>query len=1042
MKDLLRLGRFLLKVSLLASIGLSASAQKAAIPPASNASGISQIATTAPTTTDGTTEYLSIPGPLRPFLRMSALSQEIAPEEVLPLLAHHIAVYGYDGPKVKIGQSTEYLTLLQRYIQRSKEMQFLAGKEETVHVADCASAGPLLEIIGYHLRTPCGPDTTVETNDPVRAFITIDSGFPLVDLEETLRGGKPFDYKYPSSRVPLLFTAKAWTGGSDDLLGAFAKDPALSRLYWAMSQIDTNTRNVLGKTPGVRKLIPLAPALEYYATNLTIRDGKVLVPGGAAAEASWKSLVGVSPASPSEFATELMTKDDGWLAAYFDALGRVNQTQQAYFGDPTRIDKFYRALRGNQTKPGAAEPVFRPDSGMVILMARLPLDSNGVPEVPGNLAAWKAVFAQKTDSKLIRQWAGRAREWKQPDELVEGLLGTSRIYAENGPLQIYLALSEIDRRRSPGHKLSAETVQLMASQFATMQTQYASFTEFPALDDSSIARFIHTAQAIDKIVDPTLRADALGIFEANVGLWQIFARQGEIANENLNSSWQQALEPFMKVTSAAALFDAGRTSLSELMKATTTNSAITQAKMIDLLAGPRPADAESERVQLEFLNRIRGAMEDQRLASLDAILGLGDGLIKMSQGSDRVITESFAQDASDIKSLEMPRSIFTSGERDMWASGYKESHHIAMERQTDLAAYVTGSHSAEQLAIARGQLTPYLRDTLSGFLYAYYEPPGAQMLHNNPLLVRTHDFSPLTYDGARHSWQVSALQGGGNTAGNGAHLAGSLSGLPFALAEIEQGFIVPKNVQALTWQEVTPELLISAGLPRWWNTSRNELHAVALYQAAGEELLRSAQQNEQVRQSALAILSDQMYPSRLGTLENALKAGQADQAIPGILPSETFYLALEYRKRFPGRTEGWGTAGKELEDLSIRFPEDVDAARISRDFGAPHPILAESYGDELLNLKILPAFMVYPGRLLGESWESSNLYWARLADEMGYAPVTLNELVPLLTRRMIENIFATNLEDWPALFRAMRETGEEFRQGKIAAVPKINPVQR
>jgi hypothetical protein len=44
----------------------------------------------------------------------------------------------------------------------------------------------------------------------------------------------------------------------------------------------------------------------------------------------------------------------------------------------------------------------------------------------------------------------------------------------------------------------------------------------------------------------------------------------------------------------------------------------------------------------------------------------------------------------------------------------------------------------------------------------------------------------------------------------------------------------------------------------------------------------------------------------------------------------------------------------------------------------------------------------------------------------------LNRLVPELTRHMVANIFATDIEDWPALTRAMRETGEEFRQGKIA----------
>jgi hypothetical protein len=70
---------------------------------------------------------------------------------------------------------------------------------------------------------------------------------------------------------------------------------------------------------------------------------------------------------------------------------------------------------------------------------------------------------------------------------------------------------------------------------------------------------------------------------------------------------------------------------------------------------------------------------------------------------------------------------------------------------------------------------------------------------------------------------------------------------------------------------------------------------------------------------------------------------------------------------------------------------------------------------------------------MAESWDSNNLYWARLADEMGYEPSSLNRLVPALTRRMVEKLFATDLEDWPAVLRAERETAEEFRAGKMAA---------
>ena len=53
---------------------------------------------------------------------------------------------------------------------------------------------------------------------------------------------------------------------------------------------------------------------------------------------------------------------------------------------------------------------------------------------------------------------------------------------------------------------------------------------------------------------------------------------------------------------------------------------------------------------------------------------------------------------------------------------------------------------------------------------------------------------------------------------------------------------------------------------------------------------------------------------------------------------------------------------------------------------------------------------------------------------MGYSPVMLNRLVPELTHRMVEKIFATEFEDLPAILRAMRETGDEFREGKIASL--------
>ena len=100
--------------------------------------------------------------------------------------------------------------------------------------------------------------------------------------------------------------------------------------------------------------------------------------------------------------------------------------------------------------------------------------------------------------------------------------------------------------------------------------------------------------------------------------------------------------------------------------------------------------------------------------------------------------------------------------------------------------------------------------------------------------------------------------------------------------------------------------------------------------------------------------------------------------------------------------------------------------------------MAQNYGLELLNIPPMPPFAGESNRFLAESWDSPNLYWARLADEAGYSPVMLNHLVPVLTLSMVEKIFATDFEDWPAILRAMHETGTEFKEGRLSTPSRLS----
>src|SRR5580704_19340912 len=151
-------------------------------------------------------ETIIIPGPLRSFMRMAAISQKVSAEDVLPLLARNVYMQGYQN-----GAQTEFLILLDRYVRQARELQILAGPSSTIRVASCDDAGTLVQILGYRLREGCGQKNVfLETANPERAFLTIDSGFPLTELEEALQRGTPFTYSYPISRVPVLFAESEW----------------------------------------------------------------------------------------------------------------------------------------------------------------------------------------------------------------------------------------------------------------------------------------------------------------------------------------------------------------------------------------------------------------------------------------------------------------------------------------------------------------------------------------------------------------------------------------------------------------------------------------------------------------------------------------------------------------------------------------------------------------------------------------------------------------------------------------------------------------
>jgi hypothetical protein len=145
--------------------------------------------------------------------------------------------------------------------------------------------------------------------------------------------------------------------------------------------------------------------------------------------------------------------------------------------------------------------------------------------------------------------------------------------------------------------------------------------------------------------------------------------------------------------------------------------------------------------------------------------------------------------------------------------------------------------------------------------------------------------------------------------------------------------------------------------------------------------------------------------------------------VENVLPSEMYLLARSLADQ-----DRDSPLAQEIRRLKAEAPEALSPDAISQAFGTPKPTLANTYGLELLNLRTFPTLMGYSSRMLAESWESNLLYYAALADEIHAQPSQMNVLVPAWTQQTVEHIFATHLEDWPALLRSLRLVGDDVRE--------------
>lgn len=969
---------------------------------------------------------IDIPGPLRSFARMAALSPDLHPEDLMAALARNVVTSGYQAASSNEAlDQTEYLKLVFRYLSQARELEKLAGASKVIKIETCESTqtADLLRVLGFRMRGGCGSEVVLETVNATRAFLTMDSGFPLAELEQALRTNRPFNYDYKPTKVFVLYTPEYWLSSrekqSGEFIDSFLGDPSLCRLYLGFSKLDTETADAMRKHMTSQRIRAFSHVLDFFGGMFKVRAGKAFVPGGQRAAAAWGELAGASPDQGPAFYEKMLVRDDGWLAGYYDAIARVPQGPVLdYLTEPARLKRFYGAIRGRVTSPGPARPVFRSNTDLMLLTSRLRMARDGKPHIPGSLDVWKNLFVNHPHGKYDGKLTKAASGWKDPDDLLEALFGLCRKAVENEPLKIYMTLSDLDRRREK--PLEAATADRLARDYRLYGNQYSVFSEAPTLSDKTILQYIDTAKEIDDIGNQGMKADVAGSLQALVGLWQIFNRQRLMPAAQSDSSLSEILTGFSNVRDRRALFDGSRNGVKILLRASGSPAdANPQDRLMDLLAGAaNPADAASHQLLVADMLRV---FEAQRLISVKVLFDLADHLENVAKG-EKLNPALVSKLSARISEIQLPRTALSTVEKNAMSFGYWSEKHVDDERKVNIRALVDRSgKDAEKLKDARGLLASFLRDTLVGLNYMHYAPPGAQVLYTNPLFVRTHDF--VGVPGAHQTWKTTEVFGSGWPSSAGGRLVGSLASLPYALAEAEQNFLIPTREQALIWGDLVPQMIVSSKVPRWWNVTPAQTRWVSLHMHFAEARMAEAALNPAVRQQVLDSLDRYAPPARVHRVSEYLEDGDVRLALDNAVPAELFLIGLDLARG----SSSPDPALAEVKLLAQEVPDEVSLTAISDAFGTPKPTLANSYHPELLNLRTFPTLMGFSSRILAESWESNVLYFAALSNDVNLSPSQLNLLVPEWTQKTVEHIFATHLEDWPALLRSLRTVGEDVR---------------
>jgi hypothetical protein len=851
-----------------------------------------------------------------------------------------------------------------------------------------------------------------------------------IGMEQALEAGKPFDIEIVDEFVHVFPAEARWKaafyekenppGGLFTVLG---RDLRLAKLYVGLNAMNNETALLLADNVGLPKLAnEYADSMYRYGSAITVKSGRVIVPGGHSAEQVWSQLVGASPNNPKAFLPALVKKNDGRLLAFYYAVAQLDSEHQAFVTrSAQRTSRFYELFgKTPEQKQGG-----HLDSAFIDFMRDVPLSTDGSVRFPGSPEVWMVVKGQSSSVAKTAKLMKKVAKAAAPDVEDEILIRLARTRYEQGStvrseLDNFLAVARIDERRK--EPLTEGEAVLLAQQFARFENFYPYLAIFSDLKQADYERLFQLAAKFDAM-EGIEGNNVIGQFLSLVELIALLEGAGAVDGPQAAELFRAATDLF----AGAATEDAySAASLKMAARLGATSLAIR-----DRLIPP------SEPVNLEFRSTSRTynfserrrtgfarVLELQKITDVETFLGIDKAFATLTDpnGNMAEAMKALERNSAELLHVPLPKDLKARPEQNDLLEGFRLERIAGLVRETKQKAARKKVNRKDFEKLRREMLQalrPQITVCLAGLVYAYYADPADLIVADDPLLVRKHNFIYLKGTSAQKAAFVRASFEP-SSEGAGSFFRGTFAAFPLAL-----GNALAPSVQGNSSysQAIVAAQLATVRSTVWRGLSNIALQELGLSVRAGREWITQAAADSAVAEIVADHTAGLLPLNRRTELLTALEHRDWKSVWESVTLSDLYFLGLRLREHLD-RASWPSPVIEALRGMPHSSNMDVLGSVPFETLEYSRPMLAPSAPYEEFARYMMPY-------RLAERAAEAKLHCAYYLDQSGLPAEALPSVAEPVARALIGRLHMADTKDWKSAIDAWSALNDDVFEGAL-----------